>query len=1407
MKTPRGAAWLVAGALLLVAAGRVTAQVRSESIPRAVVSTVNSRIRGALRVGAMTFSPPNQVTLESVTLVDPEGARVLSVPRLVARVDLAALASKDLVLSDVDVQDARVDLVVKDGKLNLARALEPRQQPEGERKPLVLEIRQFTVIGAEVAYGSDGLQVDVSTVGATGNVLVHGSTVVVESDVEAAATRVNASDIIIDATHLSAAGVRFAGKSVQLTNLRFRVGGEDPSDVSGRVLLTGEDNLDIGGRVVLPRGWWPEGLGERPVLVGRLVSDFTVAGAFADPVVELNAQAPSVRRDTYELTSVRASARVTRRRVDIHNARGRMAGGEVTLAGVYGIKDTDVDLRADLRRVGLHAVLPEETLPGTASGRATLKGVTRKNALSLQAVVAGEVALKETRVAAARVLDVKARAKITENAVTIQSARVEGPGVDATAEGGINLKRKTLAINARATVAQTEGLFARPPENLEVESTDAVVEIRGTTSKPTVRGVGRVTSAVYAGVPMDRVLVRFRGEKERVEIQQLKARVAEGRLLATGTLDLTGTRPLRARAQLRDARLSTHDRLVEMLDAKGRVDANMVVWGTLDHPAGEMRVLGRDVQLGGEELRNLRLAAHLGDHLLVIDEVGASLGQGTFRGTGSYQTETKAVQGTVELRDVDLAGLNAGSRRQLRGQLNGVAQASGTSEKPLVTTALDLKDMSRGGTAVGEARITGELQGRMVTARAEFPSMRAVAEGHYHLDERVVDAELNIPDGDLHALSAFVPNAPVLRGKVQTVARVHGSTKNPEASGWLRVQQVVMEREGGQPAVELGDANVEFKHMSQQLQARGDLFGMVSGKVEGSTAKGETLFAEGMIHADHLERFAPALAARNVELSTHGEFRAILRPDDLEQSTGTMQLTQVRVVPHPQPPIINTDPALFTYERGTLRVVRLIMASPTARLEAGGTASRTDVDLAVVGNADLALASLFSSEITRTEGAVDLDARVHRVASGPYHLEGQLAPQPGSSMRIKSLASTLTFRGGRVVATEESLVFDRLDANMDDGEVMLDGNVTMLDGKPQQLDVVAKAYGLSWRTSRGPLEGGFDLALTGTGEKPRLVGTVDINEGNLRESYEVQNFIVQRPSAAPSEPLWKRVPTLAPLAMELRIAAQSVRARADMGPYLVDTVVRADFAVTGTLREPTVTGAVEVSEGKVRVGRSRFDMESASVDFPLRADNRVEPELHLVARTVIPPESSPTQTELPVILTLDGPLDRMIMDLRAEDEGERLSRMELLSLVVTGKPSTELLGTTGGEVGGDVALRLYSSQALGFVERRIEDRAEELIEGPVEVRLETGYTSGRATARWEASERLQLEGTTDLDYGATDVGFGLRGAARARLLIIDHTNTRALQTVHFEGNLSDVGVHTLDRQTVDMKLRLRFFEF
>ena len=63
----------------------------------------------------------------------------------------------------------------------------------------------------------------------------------------------------------------------------------------------------------------------------------------------------------------------------------------------------------------------------------------------------------------------------------------------------------------------------------------------------------------------------------------------------------------------------------------------------------------------------------------------------------------------------------------------------------------------------------------------------------------------------------------------------------------------------------------------------------------------------------------------------------------------------------------------------------------------------------------------------------------------------------------------------------------------------------------------------------------------------------------------------------------------------------------------------------------------------------------------------------------------------------------------------------------------------------------------------------------------------------------------DVGYAGANQGFGLRSAGRARLLLLDHTPLPFLETVAFEGNVADVG--RLDAQSVDLKLRLRFWEF
>ena len=121
---------LVAGALIYLTGPAGEARVQA-----LVVQQANEQLSGRLEVGGLDLGP-RSVILTGLKLYDPEGELVAEVDRVEARLALAPLVRKHVVLRSARVEQPHLYLHQDERGLNLSRAIAPRQpKPEDPNAP------------------------------------------------------------------------------------------------------------------------------------------------------------------------------------------------------------------------------------------------------------------------------------------------------------------------------------------------------------------------------------------------------------------------------------------------------------------------------------------------------------------------------------------------------------------------------------------------------------------------------------------------------------------------------------------------------------------------------------------------------------------------------------------------------------------------------------------------------------------------------------------------------------------------------------------------------------------------------------------------------------------------------------------------------------------------------------------------------------------------------------------------------------------------------------------------------------------------------------------------------------------------------------------------------------------------
>ncbi|MCY1081946.1 translocation/assembly module TamB domain-containing protein [Archangium lansingense] len=141
---------LVAGALIYL-----TGPAGEARLQALVVQQANEQLSGKLEVGGLDLGL-RSVVLTGLKLYDPEGELVAEVDRVEARLALAPLLRKHVVLSSARVEQPHLYLHQDERGLNLSRAIEPRQpkpeDPNAPRGTLRFTLEELQLVDGSVDY-------------------------------------------------------------------------------------------------------------------------------------------------------------------------------------------------------------------------------------------------------------------------------------------------------------------------------------------------------------------------------------------------------------------------------------------------------------------------------------------------------------------------------------------------------------------------------------------------------------------------------------------------------------------------------------------------------------------------------------------------------------------------------------------------------------------------------------------------------------------------------------------------------------------------------------------------------------------------------------------------------------------------------------------------------------------------------------------------------------------------------------------------------------------------------------------------------------------------------------------------------------------------------------------------------
>lgn len=1514
-----------------VADGAVRLAGLGESVPALFLQLVNDALKGRIDAGTIRYDAPSSVVLQEARLLDPRGGIVARVKRVRATLSLSELLSGEIVVSHVELEDPSLDLVLHDGKLNLLEALTPKKQPD-QSKPAKATFRIDEIRATRGSFkfrDDNNVTVSAAGIGALASLDIDLARDIVIVDVKSptiASGMVSLNDLDVPLNAIKAKQVIVYQERIDIFDAAGTAAGARVT-ASGSVTVTAPGKLALHGFVAAPAGAWPERLKPLPFALPALQGKIDVRGAFADPLIAVDASFGEAVAYGYRADSGRGVVTIHKSLVTIEEGSAVRAGGGVVHAeGTITLPARALELR--LRAVDLplaSALQPAKLDPaprGSISARAHLSGIADGDSpLRIDAHGSGR-RIELVGVAARGDVQIDTKLTIKPKLVVIDAASLKGDNIDAKLSGSVFTAEERIAFDINARITDAPRWVAAVPAPITLATATFVGKIAGPYQSVVVQGAATGAQGDAYGVPFDDVSARISASATRVTVSALEAAAAGGRVhgVADIVIELKGDKSIRGvvAAQAVDLALIQASDGAD-LPLAGIGDAEAVLAGPFRDPTVTVRAAVGGFVVAGEALGSLVARAKINKRTVTVLDAAID-GPVAHAETNDLRLDIEdlGLAGQVMIDRLDLAAVAAAKDADLSGTAFGRVAISGDARAPTLQAKLRVRDLAVGAQRFGsgpvELGLLPDLPAQLAAAAAApgtsrkhtakapsaaRPPTPTPAGARHHLvtlaaklgsdigvwdatssfaiERKVINAKVRFSDVDLAPFTAQLGAAIApLQGFAFGTVEAWGPLDKLSMRTRLRVPEVAVtpyradrSEEGSGPSAASGASDVpllralgalivEARMDAGELSGRVCAFPRVRARAENAASApavdvddtspcpdGERIWANvvGSLDAQHgsfdlsvdgvvderaFEDLVPAIARRGFRVGAKARAAAQLVRVAGEPLTVTAEATLLEATVQPPDEELRAQlqaPAEFLYEDRRVRLERPAhFKTPTGEIDVtvGGAAGEEDIAIDIEGSIALALAKLFSEQIANARGTAQTELSIRGRYDEGVQVEGSITPAPGAVITPRALGQPIQFLAGTIsFAPAPSsgpallrISADAVKAKVGDGEAQLRGSVDARTAREADQGLIARwnlavnGSGLSVRLPSGRIEGGADVVLVGDETAPVLRGRVEINDGFYRKKLELRNFVLASAPGKASEPLWQTLAPigLAELQLDVAVALQNFRVRANVASFDADMLLRGNLRVGKMLRLPVIDGAIEVEEGEIAFPKARFEVIEMQVEFPSTGDGRLNPLVHLTARAEIPPGAAGSNdTEIPVDLYLDGDLEQGInLDLFATDPVRQWSRNDLLGLILFGKSVEQ----TVADRDVSLAFNALLNEASAPFTAELENLARETFGVDVEIAA-TGW-------RWQLGRRLQMEGevsliANDAVSGSAAAGTSSTTAAaatgastatssdtlRLRLLIIDHLQPIG-RNLSLEARNSALGS--------DLRLSLRIFE-
>lgn len=353
---------------------------------------------------------------------------------------------------------------------------------------------------------------------------------------------------------------------------------------------------------------------------------------------------------------------------------------------------------------------------------------------------------------------------------------------------------KKIDVELLTSDARVENIVALiAPDQPLTGNLNNKVQITGTLDNPIVAGNVDFNYGSYDGFLISGMHGKYFVDDDKIRLQDFEFTSPMADMIVNGTIDRK-TNALDFVAEGKNLSLNRlQGKFPQNYPVNGNATFEGLITGTTEHPIFNGNLNSELLSFNGVKITNVHGHIGVSGSNIVVDDFEFNQGDGNYKLFLAGNTDTKNLNGNVEVRNVDipelflLAGKEA---KLLKGKLNSNIAISGTAENPSVNLIGDISEGELVGYNLHDVNFELNLLNQILYINKLEGEQ---GEGKFNLNgsgglSSPLNLKLSAVDLDLGIFSALAGLNMEVTGKTNVDAKIRGNAFNPEAEVTLSAQ-------------------------------------------------------------------------------------------------------------------------------------------------------------------------------------------------------------------------------------------------------------------------------------------------------------------------------------------------------------------------------------------------------------------------------------------------------------------------------------------------------------------------------------------------------------------------------------------------------------------------------------------